>query len=114
MPGMLSTIVFVGMDDRIAEALAQHGPWRAYDSYRRFLASYGLAMWDVDLETFNVVDDTKRRYGVEYKTDLPWEAMREIAEKSKTVLRDPGLSDELEAVLADPMRQLVDSVTIVF
>jgi phosphohistidine swiveling domain-containing protein len=114
MPGMLSTIVFVGMNDSIAEALAQHGPWRAYDSYRRFLASYGLAMWDVDLETFNVVDDAKRRYGVEYKTDLPWKAMREIAEESKTVLRDHGLSEELEAVLADPMRQLVDSVTIVF
>jgi phosphohistidine swiveling domain-containing protein len=114
MPGMLSTIVFVGMNDRIAEALAQHGPWRAYDSYRRFLASYGLAMWDVDLETFNVVDDAKQRYGVEYKTDLPWEAMREIAEESKTVFRDHGLSDQLEAALADPMRQLVDSVTIVF
>ncbi|MEJ2583445.1 MAG: hypothetical protein P8127_17745, partial [Acidobacteriota bacterium] len=36
MPGMLTTIVFVGMNDRIAEALAQHGPWRAFDSYRRF------------------------------------------------------------------------------
>ncbi len=108
MPGMLSTIVFVGMNDRIAEALAQHGPWRAYDSYRRFLASYGLAIWGVDLETFNVVDDAKRRYGVEYKTDLPWEAMREIAEESKTVFRDHGLSEELEKTLADPMRQLVE------
>jgi enolase len=114
MPGMLSTIVFVGMNDRIAGALAQQGPWRAYDSYRRFLASYGLAMWDVDLEAFNVVDDAKRRYGVEYKTDLPWEAMREIAEESKTVFRDHGLSEELEAALADPMRQLVDSVTAIF
>jgi pyruvate,orthophosphate dikinase len=114
MPGMLSTIVFVGMNDDIAEALAQHGPWRAYDSYRRFLASYGLAMWDVDLETFNIVDDAKRRYDVEYKTDLPWEAMREIAEESKTVFRDHGFSDELEKILANPMQQLVDSVITVF
>ena len=114
MPGMLSTIVFVGMNDHIAEALAQHGPWRAYDSYRRFLASYGLAVWGVDLETFNVVDDAKRRYGVEYKTDLPWEAMREIAEESKTVFRDHDLSDELEKTLADPTRQLVNSVIAVF
>ena len=114
MPGMLTTIVFVGMNDRIAEALAQHGPWRAYDSYRRFLASYGLAMWGVDLETFNVVDDAKRRYGVEYKTDLPWEAMREVAESSKTVFRDHGFSEELDRVLASPMQQLVDSVITVF
>ncbi len=114
MPGMLTTIVFVGMNDRIAEALARHGPWRAYDSYRRFLASYGLAKWGVDLESFNVVDDAKRRYGVEYKTELPGEAMREIAEASKSVIRDHGFSEELEAVLADPMRQLVDSVVAVF
>ena len=114
MPGMLSTVVFVGMNDRIAEALARQGPWRAYDSYRRFLASYGLAMWEVDLEAFNLVDDAKRRYGVDYKTDLPWEAMREVAEESKTVFRDHGLSHELDAALADPMRQLIDSVTSVF
>jgi enolase len=114
MPGMLSTIVFVGMNDQMAEALARHGPWRAYDSYRRFLASYGLAMWGVDLETFNVVDDTKSRYGVEYKTDLPWEAMREIAEESKTVIRDHGFSDELDAALSDPMQQLTAAVTAVF
>ncbi len=114
MPGMLSTVVFVGMNDRIAEALAQHGPWRAYDSYRRFLASYGLAMWGVDLETFNLVDDAKHRYGVEYKTDLPWEAMREVAETSKAVFRDHGFSDELDAILRDPMRQLVESVVTVF
>jgi pyruvate,orthophosphate dikinase len=114
MPGMLSTVVFVGMNDRIAEALAHHGPWRAYDSYRRFLASYGLAMWGVDLETFNLVDDAKRRHGVGYKTDLPWEVMREVAETSKTVFRDHGLSKELDEILANPMRQLVDSVTTIF
>ena len=114
MPGMLSTIVFVGMNDEIAEVLARRGPWRAYDSYRRFLASYGLAMWGVDLETFNVVEDAKRRYGVEYKTELPGEAMREIAEESKTVFRDHGLSIELEEALANPTRQLVDSVIKVF
>ena len=114
MPGMLSTIVFVGMNDRIAEALARHGPWRAYDSYRRFLASYALAIWGVDLETYNLVDDAKRRFGVEYKTDLPWEAMQEIAESSKTVLRDHGLSEKLEKILNDPVQQLLAAVTAIF
>jgi pyruvate,orthophosphate dikinase len=40
--------------------------------------------------------------------------MREIAEESKTVFRDHGLSEELEETLADPKRQLVDSVVAVF
>jgi enolase len=114
MPGMLSTIVFVGMNDRIAEALARHGPWRAYDSYRRFLASYAQAMWGIDLETFNLVDDAKRRFGVDYKTELPWEAMQEIAESSKTVLRDHGRSEELEIILNDPVQQLLAAVIAVF
>ena len=114
MPGMLATVVFVGMNDDIAEALARHGRWRAYDSYRRFLASYGLAMWGFDLETFNLVDDAKRRYGVEYKTRLPWEAMREITESSKTVFRDHGFADELEKILTDPMQQLVNAVCAIF
>ncbi len=114
MPGMLTTVVFAGMNDDIAEALAEDGPWRAYDSYRRFLASYGLAMWGVDLENYNLVDDSKLRYGVAYKTDLPWEAMREVAETSKTVFRDHGFSDELDKALSDPIYQLVNSVTAVF
>ncbi len=114
MPGMLSTIVFVGMNDPIAAALAQHGPWRAYDSYRRFLASFGLAFWGVDLETYNLVDDAKKRHGVEYKTDLSWEAMKEIAERSKTVFRDHGLSGELDRILKDPRQQLLAAVCAVF
>ncbi len=114
MPGILSTIVFVGMNDRIAEALAKRGPWRAYDSYRRFLASYAMAVWDLDLEPFNLVDSVKSRYGVEYKTDLPWEAMKEIAENSKEVLREEGFTDELEAILNDPMQQLFSAVRAVY
>ena len=114
MPGILSTIVFVGMNDRIAEALAKHGPWRAYDSYRRFLASYAMAVWDLDLEPFNLVDGVKSRYGVEYKTELPWKAMQEIAESSKGVLRDHGFADQLDTILKDPMQQLFSAVRAVY
>jgi pyruvate,orthophosphate dikinase len=72
MPGMLSTIVFVGMNDRITEALAQHGPWRAYDSYRRFLDSFAAAVWGCDIEAHGLIAKAKARHGVEYKQDLPW------------------------------------------
>ena len=110
MPGMLVTVVFVGMNDAIAEALAVDGPWRAWDSYRRFLASFADAVWNIDLEDFGLVDATKERYGVPYKKDLPWEAMREIVEETKAVLRQRGFGEQLDAILADPMRQLVESV----
>ena len=110
MPGMLVTVVFVGMNDAIAEALAADGPWMAWDSYRRFLASYADAVWGVDLEDFGLVEATKERYDVAYKKDLPWEAMREIVEETKAVLRRKGFGEQLDAILADPRRQLVESV----
>ncbi len=114
MPGILYTVVFVGMNDEIAERLAQDGPWRAYDSYRRFLASYATAVWNVDLEQYDLVDKAKQRHGVRYKQELPWQAMKEVAEESKQVLRELGLGKELDAILADPFSQLVGAVNAVF
>ncbi|MBW2523257.1 MAG: hypothetical protein JRI23_03740 [Deltaproteobacteria bacterium] len=114
MPGMLSTVVFVGMNDRIAKALAEDDPWFAYDSYRRFLASFAQAVWSLDLEALGLVDDAKRRHGVDSKEDLPWEAMKEVAEAKKAAIREAGFGDELEEILADPMRQLDRAVRAVF
>ncbi len=114
MPGMLSTVVFVGMNDDMAEGLAKVDPWCAYDSYRRFLASYAEAVWGVDMEQYSLVEETKRRYGVEYKEDLPWEGMKEIADETKNVLAKDGHGDELEALLADPRKQLIGAARAVF
>ena len=113
MPGILSTVVFVGMNDEVAKALAQDGPWRAYDSYRRFLASYAAAAWGVDLEPYRLVETAKQRHGVRYKQELPWEAMREVAEQSKDVLRGLGFGLQLDDILTDPFAQLAGAVNAV-
>jgi enolase len=113
MPGILSTVVFVGMNDEIAKALAEDGPWRAYDSYRRFLASYAAAAWGVDLEPYGLVETAKQRHGVRYKQELPWEAMREVAEQSKEVLRGLGFGPQLDEILTDPSAQLAGAVDAV-
>lgn len=113
MPGILSTVVFVGMNDEIAKALAQDGPWRAYDSYRRFLASYAAAAWGVDLEPYGLVETAKQQHGVRYKQELPWEAMREVAERSKDVLRTLGFGPRLDEILSDPFAQLTGAVDAV-
>jgi hypothetical protein len=114
MPGILSTVVFVGLNDAIVETLAaRDGPWAAYDSYRRFLASYAAAVWGVDVEAHGLVERAKRRHGVRYKQELPWEAMREVAEGSKGVLRDAGLGPRLDAILASPLEQLAGAVDAV-
>ena len=110
MPGILSTVVFVGMNDAVAKALAHDGPWRAYDSYRRFLASYAAAAWGVDLEPYGLVETAKQQHGVRYKQELPWEAMRDVAEQSKHVLRSLGFGPQLDEILTDPFAQLAGAV----
>jgi len=113
MPGILSTVLFVGMNDSIAQSLAATDPWHAYDSYRRFLASYGQEVWGVDVEKYDLVEQAKTRHGVKYKYALPWEVMRDIVEATKNVLRDSGFGDELDLVLNDPFRQLSAAVRAV-
>lgn len=114
MPGILSTVLFVGMNDKIADGLAKKDPWCAYDAYRRFLAMYGQAVWGVDVESYNIVEDTKLRYKVKYKYDLPWEGMKEIADLTKNILHKEGYGDALEEMLEDPVKQLLTSISTVF
>jgi hypothetical protein len=113
MPGMLSTVLFVGMNDEIAAAMAEEDPWCAYDSYRRFLAHYAQAVWHIDVESYNLVENTKHRYQVVFKHDLPWEGMKEIAEATKSLIRREGHGAELEEVLRHPFLQLSTSVQAV-
>jgi hypothetical protein len=114
MPGILQTVVFVGMNDGVAGKLAQEDPWYAYDAYRRFLASYADAVWEVDVERYGLVEQAKKRHGARAKDELPWEGMREVAEETKTLLEDLGHGDELAALLAEPQRQVAGAVRAVF
>ncbi len=114
MPGILSTVVFVGMNDEIARGLARDGPWRAYDSYRRFLASYAWSAWGFDLEPFDLVEQAKTRYGVKFKEELPPDGMWEVAEASKAILRDHGLGEALDTILHDLHAQLFGAVYSIF
>ena len=114
LPGILTTVVFVGFNDEVARTLAREDPWHAYDSYRRFLASFARAVWQVDLEAFGLVEATKQRYGVKTKDDLPWEGMQEVVQASKRVLEEKGRGRELEAMLAEPRQQLHAAVDAVF
>lgn len=114
MPGMLTTVLFVGMNDRIAGALAEQDPWCAWDSYRRFLASFALARWGLDLERFDLVDRAKDVRGLRSKRELSWQAMKGIAESTRQVIESHGHGDDLARFLADPMLQLHEAIRSVF
>jgi len=113
MPGILATVLFVGINDRIAGKLAETDPWHAYDSYRRFLATFGLAVWGVDVEKYDLVEEAKTREGVPFKNALSWEAMRDVVEATKEALRKEGFGDQLDEMLEYPDRQLQAAVQAV-
>jgi len=106
MPGQLSTVVFVGMTNAVAEALASKDAWFAWDAYRRFLVSYAAAVWHLDLEALDLVEKAKRRHGVALKIDLPGSAMREVVEASMNAIREAGHGEELDALVNDAGLQL--------
>ena len=114
MPGILSSVLFIGMNDEIAHSLAKEDPWCAYDAYRRFLALYGQVLWGVDMESYNIVEESKQRYNVKYKFDLPWEVMKEITDMTKNILKKEGYGEALEEVLQDPIKQLITALPAVF
>jgi len=110
MPGMLSTVVYAGMTEEVAEALAREDEWYAWDSYRRFLASYAAAVWQFDLEELDLVEKAKRRHGMSLKIDLPGDAMRQIVEDSKAAIREAGHGDELDQILGDAQQQVKNAM----
>jgi enolase len=113
MPGMLATMVFVGITDAVAEALAVEDEWYAWDAFRRFLVSFSASVWNLDLEALDLIEKIKRRHGVVLKTDLPGEAMREVVEATKNAIREAGYADQLELLLNDAELQLQTAVRAV-
>jgi len=114
LPGLLSTVVFVGINDEIAAALARDDAWYAYDAYRRFLTSYAASAWGLNLEDYDLIEKAKREHDVAFKELLPYEALQQVAETSKQIIRDAGFGGELDDILANPQHQLINAVHTVF
>ncbi|NML74466.1 pyruvate, phosphate dikinase [Rhizobium sp. S-51] len=73
MPGMMDTVLNLGLNDLTVEALAHNaGDARfAWDSYRRFIQMYGDVVMGIDHEVFEeILEDEKSRFGHELDTDL--------------------------------------------
>jgi pyruvate, orthophosphate dikinase len=91
MPGMMETILNLGLNDRTVRGLAEvSGDARfAFDSYRRFVQMYGEVVLGVPHETFEVLlDEAKQRRGVREDTALPAEDLRDLVARFKQEIRD--------------------------
>ncbi len=91
MPGMMETILNLGLNDRTVQGLAQQsGNARfAFDSYRRFLQMYGDVVLGVPFSDFEHLLRAKRMTaGVESDADLSEETLRNLVEEYKALVRN--------------------------
>ncbi len=100
MPGMMTTITNVGINDEIAEGLARKvDPWFAYDCYRRFLQEFSQSVFGVEREEFQeIIDESKARLRVLRKADMSAEQMKELAFNYKRRVAElaPGVVELLD------------------
>ncbi len=110
-PGMMDTLLNVGINERIAEGLADAtgNAWFAWDNYRRFLQCYGMAL-GLERDHFDaIIDGFKQRFVVPFKRDFSGSQMKTIAFAYRQSILDAGYP-----ILEDPWEQLYMTIYSVF
>jgi pyruvate, orthophosphate dikinase len=93
MPGMMDTILNLGLNDRTVQGLARSSNDErfAYDSYRRFIQMYGDVVLGVDHSVFeDILDNYKNLNGYAYDTELSARQWREIIAEYKAAIEEAG------------------------
>jgi pyruvate,orthophosphate dikinase len=113
MPGMMDTVLNLGLNDATVEALAQKSGDRrfAYDSYRRFITMYSDVVLGVEHHHFEeILDDLKEHNGYHLDTDLNAEDWATIVQRYKARVREEHGEDFPQ----DPRAQLWGAIGAVF
>ena len=112
MPGMMDTVLNLGLNDTTLEALSRTANERfAWDAYRRLIAMFGRIVKDIDGHRFEtVLDRHKEKAAAKRDTDLGAPELKAIVAEFKELYRHEVGEDFPQ----DPMRQLRESVAAVF
>ncbi len=110
-PGMMDTFLDVGINEAIVLGMvAQTGnEWFGWDTYRRFLQSYGMAFGLLRDDFDAIIDDFKQRLGVPYKKDFTGQQMKDITLAYKSLIQENGIEIE-----SDPFDQFYVAIRKVF
>jgi pyruvate, orthophosphate dikinase len=90
MPGMMDTILNLGLNDETTERLAAitHNRRFAYDSYRRLVQMFGKVAMGADAGAFEeILEGRRKKSGAKMDIDLPAEELKSITEEFKAVIR---------------------------
>ncbi len=112
MPGMMDTILNLGLNDQSVEALAKRADARfAYDSYRRLIQMFGNVVLEIEKSAFEEVFDAKKKQKkAKLDTDLDAKALKEVIEEYKKVVKKHTKREFPQ----DPHEQLVMARDAVF
>ncbi len=119
MPGMMDTILNLGLNDTVAEGMCQktNNPHFVYDSYRRFVQMYGdvvLGMKPVnktDIDPFEkIIDEVKEIRHIKLDKDLNVDELKLLVARFKTAIKEQTGKDFPN----DPIEQLWGAICAVF
>lgn len=113
MPGMMDTILNIGLNDQTVVALATltNNERFAYDSYRRLLAMFGNVVYNIEEETFDhVLTDLKQQKGYDSDLELTADDLKQIVADFKAIYQAAGKGEFPQS----PKDQLLAAVNAVF
>ncbi len=113
MPGMMDTILNLGLNDRTVEGMVQRtkNPRFAYDSYRRFIMMFSDVVLGIDKENFeHLFDAKKRERGAALDIDLTADDLKNVCGQYKALVKERGGKEFPQ----DPMAQLAMARDAVF
>ena len=113
MPGMMDTILNLGLNDTVVEGLAKftNNPRFAYDSYRRFIQMFSDVVMELSKKRFEeIIDALKEKKGVKQDVELDTDDMKELVRLFKQFYQN----EKGEAFPQDPKVQLMEAVKAVF
>ena len=113
MPGMMDTILNLGLNDQAVEGLAKKtdNPRFAYDCYRRFIQMYSDVVMELGKSFFEErIDAMKERKGVKQDVELDANDLKELVKEFKQIY----LEKQGEEFPQDPKEQLIGAVKAVF
>ena len=119
MPGMMDTILNLGLNDEVAEGMVKKtgNPHFVYDSYRRFVQMYGDVVLELkpanktDIDPFEeIIEQVKAIRGVKLDKDLSVEELKELVVRFKKAIKERTGKDFPN----DPIEQLWGAICAVF
>ena len=111
MPGMMDTILNLGINDEVVQTLAQKNRRFAYDSYRRFIQMYSDVVKEIPKKLFEQAIDTKKyQRGLKLDTDMDANDLEDLVKVFKGIYKNETGEDFPQ----NSKEQLIDSVKAVF